>query len=86
MRFDSISVLSLDNWKPRGLLKKLSIGDCGGWSLWGSTELRPIARVFALDNGTPSPEHVFAERLFDFFDLWNFHAISPFLLDILIIT
>lgn len=33
MRFDSISVLSLDNWKPRGSLEKLSIGVFGAGSL-----------------------------------------------------
>ena len=32
--FDPISGLSLDNWKPRGSLKKLSIGVCGAGSLW----------------------------------------------------
>lgn len=34
LRFDPISVLSLDNWKPRGSLENLSIGvRCAG-SLW----------------------------------------------------
>lgn len=33
IRFDPIGVLSLDNWKPRGLLKNLSIGVCGAGSL-----------------------------------------------------
>lgn len=33
LRFEPIGVLSLDNWKPRGSLKNLSIGVRGAGSL-----------------------------------------------------
>lgn len=39
--------------------------------------LRPIEGVFALDNGSPSPEQVFAERVFDFWSC-GFFMLFPF--------
>ena len=54
----------------------------GERSLWGFTGLKPIARIVALDN---EGEHLFYEHLFDFLELWIFHALPPSPLDLSII-